>query len=496
MALLIFVILLIGWKVVFSRPINASNPANSEILERILRNHGIVKDSFMNDSLVLPSFPVAVVGDISISKLFEDEWDQLSPLVKKYQSLKYLDLSPAERGIPPSNWIKFDDDDGNILGIFMYKTIHRCLHLMRTTSGSKWIFDILDASNLQFSDRKLSPLKNSKVSFLSKATVGYSMVVHSVTTPLNDVFSVTRMKNLTSFLKSESDYRILRIPPSCRATIKSKMQLLDLEPYYVLTGSFLKHFSSVRELQFVAIVDSSFVPLSWWPLADDSQNFSANANANSQQSFLSRRTQKNWLAFVDSTSCELLLSKYLAPYHDVVHFQSWTIPSGEIVFPKRIASTWSLSKDSNNSNNPNNNYNIDYNHNHRSLSSLATTKQPNMASWRPSSRFILRGSAPVVSHPSLLSTHLAIGCAHLRGKQRVYRHVFYIMETIMPYRILAWSKLFVFQPYRSIEFVSSLLVMKNGNLQLSYGSSDCEPRLGIITLQSLRNEFQEFFLED
>ena len=104
---------------------------------------------------------------------------------------------------------------------------------------------------------------------------------------------------------------------------------------------------------------------------------------------------------------------------------------------------------------------------------------------------MIRGSAPVVFHP-LLQPGLAIGCVHVRGKKKLYRHALYVMETSYPYHILSFSPLFAFKPYRDIEFVMSLVVTPDYDIEMSHGSSDCEPRLAFFNWTIIETVFSEF----
>jgi hypothetical protein len=107
------------------------------------------------------------------------------------------------------------------------------------------------------------------------------------------------------------------------------------------------------------------------------------------------------------------------------------------------------------------------------------------------SDYMIRGSAPVINHPKL-QPGLGIGCVHLRGKFKVYRHALYIMETSYPYHILSFSPLFAFKPYRKIEFVMSLSLTGNYDIVLTHGSSDCEPRISFFNWTTVSRYFSEY----
>ena len=143
-----------------------------------------------------------------------------------------------------------------------------------------------------------------------------------------------------------------------------------------------------------------------------------------------KKKQKNWLPFWDDSadsSCRLLLSKRFAPTHEVGEFSAWTsAPGSEIA--------------------------------------LTTTAMSSSPARVPADTFV-RGSAPLVSHPGLKPGH-KIGCIHVKGKHKIYRHALYIQESSFPYKIVSFSSLFTFHPLRNIEFVMSLFVTGTGALQV------------------------------
>ena len=110
---------------------------------------------------------------------------------------------------------------------------------------------------------------------------------------------------------------------------------------------------------------------------------------------------------------------------------------------------------------------------------------------RVSSEYFIRGGAPPVVHPFLESGYV-VGCVHMRGKLKVYRHALYVMESKYPYNIVSFSPLFAFKPYRDIEFIMSVNVMEDGSLELSHGSMDCEPRLAVYNVTMFRKDFAEY----
>lgn len=164
----------------------------------------------------------------------------------------------------------------------------------------------------------------------------------------------------------------------------------------------------------MAIVDHDFTALASWTLMD----------ADPAQT---GKKQKNWMPFWDvkraqdtgQNSCRLLLSKRFAPQHIVGEFTDWSAASGTKVFIETVASSTS-------------------------------------PAHVPAETFV-RGSAPPVVHPQF-KEGFAIGCIHVKGKHKVYRHALYIIETSHPYRIVSFSSLFSFNPLRNIEFVMSLYI--------------------------------------
>ncbi len=60
------------------------------------------------------------------------------------------------------------------------------------------------------------------------------------------------------------------------------------------------------------------------------------------------------------------------------------------------------------------------------LYTVETVARSDSPSSPPSDIFV-RGSAPVVSHPNLKPGY-ALGCIHVKGKHKVYRHALYIQK--------------------------------------------------------------------
>ena len=195
--------------------------------------------------------------------------------------------------------------------------------------------------------------------------------------------------------------------------------------------------SNWHESQFLSLVNSKLESLAWWSLDDGDA--------------AKTRTQKNWLPFFDG--CRLMLSKRFAPVHAVGEFNANNIKVGSTVFVK----------------------------------DLPLPTQP-LTPATITGLYFVRGSAPIIAHP-LFPSSIGIGCVHVRGRHKVYRHALYLAQTVAPYAILSFSGLFAFSPFRNIEFVMSMFVTESGQLQLTHGSSDCESRLAIVPDSLLRQEF-------
>ena len=206
----------------------------------------------------------------------------------------------------------------------------------------------------------------------------------------------------------------------------------------MLSGAAHSGEADWTEQMFLAVMDKDFNTLKSWLLTDPDTVKSGS------------RSQKNWLPFWDK--CKLMLSKRFGPQHVVSEFTHLRSSEDSVSVPTTITT-------------------------------LSPAEVP--------SDYMIRGSAPVVFHP-LLEKGLAVGCVHLRGKFKVYRHALFVMETSYPYHILSYSPLFSFKPYRNIEFVMSLTVNKDHGLEISHGSSDCEPRIALLSWKILQSWFGEY----
>ena len=347
-------------------------------------------------------------------------------------------LSDEVRGIPASNWVKFRNPSTRMENaLFIYKTVHRCNHL--SPRHESWLYDAVSQQAIENRDQK--GVRKGDQSFVTRSTVGPKLAIHSVTTRLAEVYLVQKLANMTSNFRSESDIRVISIPERCQTAVSSSISA-SAPPKFIFTGSYLQYGTNWKEFQFLAVVDGNFSPLYSWTLLD--------ADVNQR-----KKKQKNWLAFWDSLDCRLLLSKRFAPIHEVGEFSQWSSSTGSEV----------------------------------EIASIATSESPATV---PADTFV-RGSAPPIQHPNL-NTDLLIGCVHVKGKHKVYRHALYIQQSVSPYKILSYSALFTFHPLRNIEFVMSLYVTDNGALQLTHGSADCEPRLTLFPIDRLREEFHEYFI--
>ena len=267
--------------------------------------------------------------------------------------------------------------------------------------------------------------------FMTRTMLGRSISIHTVTTPATEIYFVYKsFSNITSLLGAHSDVRIIPFSQNCRYF---EMHRTLKSARYVLTGAV--HIHDWHENQFLAVADENFDIIYSSILFDPEEP---------------ERTQKNWMPFWDG--CKLMFTKRFGPEHVVSEFTGWKTLNGR--FP---------------------------------MKDLIRTPSP---AFVPS-EYMIRGSAPVISHP-LLDRQFLLGCVHLHGKTKVYRHALYVMSSSYPYEILSFSPLFAFKPYRPIEFVMSLFVSKNGDLELSHGSMDCEPKLAIIPVEKVRVYFREY----
>ena len=315
--------------------------------------------------------------------------------------------------------------------------MHRCNHL--SPRHESWLYDAVSQHAIE--NRDQIGARKGDQSFVTRSTVGPRLTIHSVTTRLAEVYLVHPLENMTSYFRSESDIRIIPIPVHCQSSIASLMSMSKSDsPKFIFTGSYLQYGTNWKEFQFLAVVDKDFSPLASWTLVDADM---------SQR----KKKQKNWLAFWGSNECRLLLSKRFAPIHEVGEFSQWSSTAQFV-----------------------------------EIASIATSKSPATV---PADTFV-RGSAPPIPHPNIRAD-LLIGCIHVKGKHKVYRHALYIQQAVPPYQILSYSALFTFHPLRNIEFVMSLFVADNGALQLTHGSADCEPRLSLFPINRLREEFHDYF---
>ena len=399
----------------------------------------------------LHSYKVGIISEAGdVLSLFDNkDRDMLEKGIKRHNKNNKLKSWPTDeiRGIPASNWVKFNDFEGRENALFIYKTIHRCNHLSPRLES--WLYDSIDINKFNPMDatttmttttRKFS--KKGDINFITRSSIGRKVSIHTVTTELAEAYLVNKANNMTIHYRTESDIRITQIPKTCQHSVQLKISG-DSIPHYIFTGSYLEYGTNWKEYQFLSIVDSQFMPLASWTLLG-------------YEPHEAKKKQKNWVPFWDESTCKLYISKKYAPSHDVGEITEWNLPTGGKMKIKSVLSS----------------------------SSPASV---------PSETFV-RGGAPPIFHPKL-KPGLALGCIHVKGKHKVYRHALYIMETKPPFKILSFSSLFTFHPLRNIEFVMSLHVTSDGRLQLTHGSSDCEPRLSVFPLQRLKDEFGEYLVE-
>lgn len=270
--------------------------------------------------------------------------------------------------------------------------------------------------------------------YMSRTAVAERISIHSVTTPAKEIYVVKKViDRFTDNQGAHSDVRIIPFKRECKY-LSNGPGLKDA--HYVAAGSL--HDRHWQEKQFLSVLDNEYNVVASWVLRDPETAKSLT------------RPQKNWLPFWDK--CKLILSKRFGPEHVVGEFNEWKSKDKEIDIPNLITSP-------------------------------SPARVPNP--------YMIRGSAPPVHHP-LLDADYAIGCVHLRGKLKVYRHSLYVVETKYPYNIVSYSPLFSFKPYRDIEFVMSLNPLPDGSLELTHGSMDCEPRIAIFNRTYIEENFKAY----
>ena len=286
--------------------------------------------------------------------------------------------------------------------------------------------------HLSMLDLRRSHRERPKDYFLARTMIGSQLKIHSVTTNAFELYKMDiGFSNFTISTGAHSDIRVVPCPSNCSQYAQTGWK--D-HPSYVFSGTV--HDNSWHEKPFVAFMNDKFELLSSKILIDP---------------IYPKKTQKNWLPFWDG--CQLLFSKRFGPDHVVGEFTSWKSMDSEA-----------------------------------QVVDIAVSPSPS----KVTTPFIIRGSAVPVSHPLLKDDYL-IGCVHIRGTLKVYRHALYVMSNKHPYDILTYSPLFAFNPYKDIDFVMSIYVRNDGDLELTYGSVDCEPRLAMFPLEQLRILFQEYF---
>ena len=373
----------------------------------------------------VPSYTVAVAAARPAVKYFDKKYISLlrSSIVKSSH------VPGVPRGIPPYNWVKFYDIDGNAYGLFIYKTITFC---NPDTMTDIKLFDYMpvEAIRYRFGGEHVRPEEYH----MSRTMIGQPLSIHSLATDAIELYSINVVfSNFTHLPGPHSDIRVISFAQKCRYFDSSKY---FRNAKYVFAGAVNTH--DWHEKQFMAVLDDKFNILMSKILTDPGSP--------------AMRPQKNWLPFWDG--CKLMFSKRFAPHHVVSEFTEWRAKEQEVAMKDTV----------------------------RSLSP-ATVPGEDM----------VRGSAPVIRHP-MLESQYGIGCVHVRGRHKVYRHSLYVMEMSYPYSILSYSPLFTFKPYRDIEFVMSInVVRRDGSLELTHGSMDCEPKLAIFPIDKLKSYFGEFF---
>lgn len=433
-------------------------------------NISAAKDVRQRDyiDLYLKSWPVDVVADDSVVSYFGKELSII--LGNEIRSdHEAHEITGQPRGIPPSNWVKFVGRDNKIYGLFCYKSMNRCDR--GRMEADVTLYDTLNINDLRtrFQDKDY---------YMTRTAIGPLVHTHSLTSKSTESYYMKHVySNMTSMSGGHSDVRII---PFNRESCQHVLEIPGLrDASYVLAGAALA--SGWQERQYVAILDDSFRILKSWILLDADMK-------------LKKKSQKNWLPFWGEASssgnsghesakqCKLLFSKRYASEHVVGEFNHWEI--GQPLVEEHGHGMGSTQPSIG-----------------TPVISLTTVAKSISPAIVPSDYFV-RGSAPVIKHP-LLRDGYAIGCIHIRGKFKIYRHALFIQQLYEPYSIVKFSPLFAFSPYRDIEFVMSLVLRGVGNItnknvnndygiEITYGSMDCEPRISVITWDQLKTMFREY----
>lgn len=252
--------------------LNANNSRGREIAvpaPKDLKNRSFVDFEIL-------SFGIGVFAEHDVMSMYDAE---ISTLLKPYiQRQAVTDFPGGNRGIPPSNWAKFNLD-GHNFGLFTYKTLHRCNNLGK--KKDRWLFDILNTHHISKRAQKGASQGEAeaderwkRVQFYTRLAAGRKQSIHSVTTRLGEAYSVSQVQNMTANRNTESDVRVVPIPPECRSLIRRRMGLPDKDPLpsLVLTGSYMHARSFFRESQFLAVATmgkgGDIRPLKSWILDD------------------------------------------------------------------------------------------------------------------------------------------------------------------------------------------------------------------------------------
>lgn len=400
----------------------------------------------------IKSFPVNVVGSAPVINYFGDTLsriyaDLIRPIVYEDNPISPDQHVGLPRGIPPSNWVKFNGPDGKTRGLFCYKSLNRC---DRSRLGDQSnLYDLLSLTDLRtsFKDQDYYETRTSIASLVH---------TQSLTAEAVETYYVTHVfNNFTHLAGAHSDIRIIPFDRSCQALLLDTPALS--QAHFVFAGSV--HANGWQEKQFIAVLDEKFQLIRSWVLADgEAERFD--------------KTQKNWLPFW--SDCRLLLSKRYAPEHVVGEFKSWHIDTSVLEVSK----------------NKQNSKSIRWENGHAYVNIWDMASSPSPASV-PNAYFV-RGSAPVIKHP-LLNKEYSIGCVHVRGRFKIYRHVLFLQHMQHPYSIVQFSPLFAFSPYRDIEFVMSMVVREHDyGLEITHGSLDCEPRIAVLPWSKLKKMFPNY----
>lgn len=190
----------------------------------------------------LPSEPVVVGGPLSASSMFGKDKALLDSLIVPGKGY----IPDEKRGIPPNNWAKFKDNNGNDLALFSYKTVHRCI---QNKLGNSMLVDQLSLVDLR------RAFNDEPGFYMARTGVAKRVSnIHTVTTQAKELYVVESiLNNITSISGAHADVRIIPFNRDCPYLLRRDPGLNRAQ--YVIVGSV--HDKNWQERQFLGIVDEN-----------------------------------------------------------------------------------------------------------------------------------------------------------------------------------------------------------------------------------------------